>query len=321
MEGVTPATSSQQSPAPLEGPVTQPEAPGPDPNSGPQRSVTLGVRLEKPPKYGGKRDRDACKLWLSRMRMHLWNEQTFGGTEYNDGQKIAIASSFLEKEALHWHMMKFLPGVPTGLPQSVNSFEEWATVLQNRFQDVRAQQTRRDEWDSLIQVGTAANFAQKIESDASHLTPTPTADDMLLLFKRGLKPEIRARIEALPDDFLPKSFHSYVEFADKQERELQANKRSISFRRDSKRTGSKSSQGQGQGNRQNPPNAETTEMETDGDTPMTGLDSIRAEHSQEEKDEWTRDCRDRNACFKCGKEGHKAYACKSKKKSGKGRSR
>src|SRR3954452_25119674 len=70
-----------------------------------------------------------------------------------------------------------------------------------------------DEWDSLIQTGTAANFAQRIESDALHLTPAPTLNDMLLLFKRGLKPAIRARIESLPDDFLPKSFHGYAEFA------------------------------------------------------------------------------------------------------------
>src|SRR5436853_5402824 len=90
-----------------------------------------------------------------------------------------------------------------------------------------------DEWDSLIQTGTAANFAQRIESDALHLTPASTLNDMLLLFKRGLKPAIRARIESLPDDFLPKSFHGYAESADKQERELNANRHTISFRKES----------------------------------------------------------------------------------------
>src|SRR5438552_11238162 len=43
----------------------------------------------------------------------------------------------------------------------------------------------------------SANFAQCIESDVLHLTPAPTPADMLLLFKRGLKPAIRARIESL----------------------------------------------------------------------------------------------------------------------------
>jgi hypothetical protein len=70
----------------------------------------------------------------------------------------------------------------------VSTFEDWAALLQRRFQDVRTQETRRDEWDewdSLRQTGTAANFAQRIESDALHLTPTPTSSDMQLLFKRG----------------------------------------------------------------------------------------------------------------------------------------
>jgi hypothetical protein len=41
---------------------------------GPQRGVSFDARLEKPPKYGGKRDRDACKVWLNRMRMHPISE-------------------------------------------------------------------------------------------------------------------------------------------------------------------------------------------------------------------------------------------------------
>lgn len=124
----------------------------------------------------------------------------------------------------------------------MSTFEDWAALLQRRFQDVRTQETRRDEWDSLKQTGTAANFAQRIESDALHLTPAPapTSSDMLLLLKRGLKPAIRARIESLPDDFLPKSFQGYAEFADKQERELKANRHTISFRKESdKRSNSK----------------------------------------------------------------------------------
>jgi hypothetical protein len=68
-----------------------------------------------------------------------------------------------------------------------------------------------------------------------HLTPAPTSSDMLLLFKRDLKPVIRARIESLLGDFLPKSFHGYAEFADKQERELKANRHAISFRKDSEK--------------------------------------------------------------------------------------
>src|SRR2546421_5912800 len=171
---------------------------------GPQRGVSFDARLEKPPKYGGKRDRDACKVWLNRMRMHLLSEQVLGGVTYREGQKVVLASSFLEKEALHWHVLYFIQAVYPEQTQHVTTFEDWAALLQRRFQDVRTQETRRDEWDSLKQTGTAANFAQRIESDALHLTTAPTSADMLLLFKRGLKPATRARIESLPDDFLPK---------------------------------------------------------------------------------------------------------------------
>jgi hypothetical protein len=204
-------------------------------NLGPQRGISFDARLEKPPKYGGKRDRDACKVWLNRMRMHLLSEQVLGGVTYSEGQKVMLASSFLEKEALHWHVLYFIQAVHPDQTRHVSTFDDWAALLQCRFQDVRTQETRRDEWDSLRQTGTAANFAQRIESDALHLVPTPTSSDMLLLFKRGLKLSIRARIESLPDDFLPKSFHGYAEFADKQERELKANRHVISFRKDSEK--------------------------------------------------------------------------------------
>ena len=158
------------------------------------------------------------------MRMHLLSEQVLGGVTYREGQKVVLSSSFLEKKALHWHVLYFVQLVYPAHTQHVSPFDHWAALLQRRFQDVQTQETRRDEWDSLKQTGTAANFAQRIESDLLYLTLTPTPADMPLLFKRGLKPVIRARIQSLPDDFVPKSFHGYAEFADKQERELKANR-------------------------------------------------------------------------------------------------
>jgi hypothetical protein len=167
------------------------------------------------------------------------------------------------------------------------------------------------------QTGTAANFAQRIESDALHLTPMPTSSDMLLLFKRGLKPAIRDRIESIPDDFLPKSFHSYAEFADKQERELKANRRS---KKSSSKSNSKEQLSE------TPLDTDSPEKDEDGDTIMSGLNAIRPDLSAEEKAEWMKDCKESNLCFKCDKENHKANACKNpitgknKKKEGKGKS-
>lgn len=44
---------------------------------------------------------------------------------------------------------------------------------------------------------------------------------------------------------------------------------------------------------------------------MSDLNSIRPDLSAEKKAEWMKDCRTRNLCFKCGKEDHKADACKN----------
>src|SRR5271156_231061 len=54
------------------------------------------TRLQKPPMYGGKRDRDAVRVWVNRMRMHLDSEATLSNKPYTDAQKIALAASFLE---------------------------------------------------------------------------------------------------------------------------------------------------------------------------------------------------------------------------------
>ena len=94
-----------------------------DLTSGPQRGVSFDVRLEKPPKYGGKRDRDACRVWLNRMRMHLLSKQVLGDVTYSEGQKVMLASSFLEKEALHWHVLYFIQAMHPAQTQHVSTFE------------------------------------------------------------------------------------------------------------------------------------------------------------------------------------------------------
>jgi Zinc knuckle len=267
--------------------------------------------------------------------MHIDSEATLSNRPYTDPQKIALAASFLEKEALQWYILYFVQhrNHPDIAP-ILTDFERWAKALQHRFQDVRTRQTRRDAWDALVQSGSAANFAQRIESDAMYLEPRPTEDDMLLLFKRGLRADIRARIETLPDDYVPNRYHAYAIFADKQERELQANRWQNSNRKsfESNPKANKSSRfplNRNQGHSMNPPHHQPWKKDVDGDTVMT-LNALRPDRSKEEQDKWFSKCRERNACFKCGKEGHKANACKnlglgaasspSVKKWGKGRS-
>lgn len=273
------------------------------------------TRLQKPPMYGGKRDRDAVRVWVNRMRMHLDSEATLSNKPYTDAQKIALAASFLEKEALDWYILYFVQhkGHPDIAP-ILSDFERWCKALQHRFQDVRTRQIRRDAWDALVQTNSAANFAQRIESDAMYLEPRPTEDDMLLLFKRGLRADIRARIEALPDDYVPQKYHAYTIFADKQERELQANRWQSSNRKGyephPKTKSSKPFFNHSQGHHSSHQNHQQWKKDIDGDTVMT-LNTLRSARSKEEQEKWFAQCRERNACFKCGREGHKANACKT----------
>ena len=291
------------------------------------------TRLQKPPMYGGKRDRDAVKVWINRMRMHIDSEATLSNRPYTDAQKIALAASFLEKEALHWYILYFVQHKDhPDIAPILSDFERWSRALQHRFQDVRTRQVRRDAWDALVQTGSAANFAQRIEADAMYLEPRPTEDDMLLLFKRGLRGDIRARIEALPDDYVPQRYHAYTLFADKQERELLANSWQNSTRKGygSDPRAKKSPRSPfNQEHHTSQASYQHWRKDADGDTVMT-LNALKPARSKEEQEKWFSRCRERNACFNCGKEGHKAIACKNSntgvgsgptmKKEGKGRS-
>jgi hypothetical protein len=87
---------------------------------------------------------------------------------------------------------------------------------------------------------------------------------------------------------LPKSFHGYAEFADKQERELKANRlRKESGKETDKKSSPKLSS-------KPPLSVEPIEKDEDGDTVMTDLNSIRPDLSAEKKAEWMKDCRARN---------------------------
>lgn len=256
----------------------------------------MAVSLEKPPKYAGKRTNDAVSIWLQRVTLYLTQREVVQGSILTPYQQILLVSSFLEKEALNWHLLIFSSTMPAN-----TTYDDWTQQLAFRFRDIRTQQTRRDQWDGLIQMGSAGEYAQRIQTDAMYLLPIPTENDMLLLFKRGMKNEIRERVECLPDDLLPSDYAGYTAFADKQELELKSNRKAAD-RRKNKKTDS----------HRNPPisSIARTEVRTDadGDIEMQ-LNAAQASSLKVEKDAWFADCRARDACYNCGKEGHKGAEC------------
>ena len=72
-------------------------------------------------------------------------------------------------------------------------------------------------------------FHTAIKSRRLYLDPRPTDNDYLLVFKRGLKTNIRNRVEIIPDTLVPSTFTDYVLFADKYEREILATKNRTPF--------------------------------------------------------------------------------------------
>jgi hypothetical protein len=141
-------------------------------------------------------------------------------------ERIALITSYLEKTAGTWWNLVYDEAINQGQDEALVLYD-WLVfedTFLNQFKDVRTQEQRRDEFDSLRQTTTVQNFRQDIDSRRLYLDPRPTDADCLLLFKRGLKKPIRDRVDLVPDTILPSEWDSYVAFADKCEREVMANK-------------------------------------------------------------------------------------------------
>jgi Retrotransposon gag protein len=186
--------------------------------------------IEKPPRYTGSREGDRANVWLTQVEMWLASLEAISGQQYTDRQKVVLTSNLLDKDARAWWTFLF-QSIQEDREDSnatrriFESFEDWKNEFLTQFADLRTQEYRRDQFDGLRQTKSVLLFYQKIKEKRIFLQPSPTDGDCLTLFRRGLKPEIRKRIEALPDHLLPSDFDKYAQFADKCERELYANVR------------------------------------------------------------------------------------------------
>jgi hypothetical protein len=256
-------------------------------------------QIDKPSKYDGRRENDACENWLQRVRFWFNCQETISKIALQQDQRVAMAGSLLTGNALNWFLIVLGQNKPDEDQPLWTNFEEWASLLEAQFGDIRTQETRRDYFDSLQQRKTVVEFYNLIQAKEIYLDPRPSAYECLRLFKRGLKPDLRASIELLPDSVVPQDFDGYAKYAMKREHELYKNKhRLIAPRPTHNRT-------QGQ--------ASPLRRDIDGDTIMT-LDALNLKRpgkvaSKADHDKFIAECREKNLCFGCGSEDHRRTAC------------
>lgn len=192
-----------------------------------QVQVAYAPTTEKPPKYSGTRDNDAAKYWLIRAdycvdQQEIQRNRAFGAREY-----IVFVTTFLSGAAMTW----WISTLGSSADSSVLEWHRFPTRASFKdpflkfFGDIRTQETRRDLFDRYIQVKDVATFWADLQGMVLNLNPRPLDADTKRVFKRGLKTEVRNRIEILPDASLPEDLQQYVAYAIKCEQEIRANGR------------------------------------------------------------------------------------------------
>ncbi|KAK5312927.1 hypothetical protein LTR93_011130 [Exophiala xenobiotica] len=156
-------------------------------------------RIERILDYKGERKNDAGAIWLRSADNTIAEQEELTQSRFTDRQKIAHASRALEGEADAWYHVNQRQARRSGDYWFAKTWTQFQMFVADRFKHVRTNDEHRDEFDSLRQDKTVQVFYPTIQYKPMYLRNAPTDDDCLLLLKRGLKSNIRDRIEILPD--------------------------------------------------------------------------------------------------------------------------
>lgn len=143
------------------------------------------ARLPDVEKYKGERG-EALENFLYELRLrHRYAPTLFS----NEQRKIDDAALHLSGTPLQWFRQ-----VESTAPnnQPFHTFEEFLTNLRANYGEVDALRRYRDEFDSLQQSKSAADYVARFNLLASRLSLTQ--EDKLYRFKKGLKGELRIRL-------------------------------------------------------------------------------------------------------------------------------
>jgi hypothetical protein len=277
----------------------------------PNGNMLLASTIEKPPKYGGRRENDACVMWLRRLDLHVFQLEISQRRIYNDQERIFTAANFFKDDAFIWYAEKHQAATlaysrdsdPKHISWLYNDYALFRRMLIARFGDTRTMDTRYEDYWKIRQTGTVLAYKEKIQSAASGLDPPPSDYELLRKFKQDMNYSLRQRIEFLPDDQIPHEFDAYCQYADKLERQIQNQNRNGKGHGSAPRSWPRSGYSGGS----NTKAKVEAKVDADGDTIMS-LFAMEA-RQKAEKEKLLQHCRDNDLCFRCAKAGHRSFEC------------
>lgn len=256
------------------------------------------IKLGKPKPFSG--DPRELQGFLTMMELHLEEE---GLERAKAAEKIRFVATYLIDDAWEWfepilREQKDLPEDERDnrVKDIFSSYENFKKYLKKAFGEVNEERIAERKILHLKQTSSVRKYTVLFMKYASHINWS--VDALTSVYRRGLKPEIQDALIYFEMD--PENFDGLVERAqmiDRRQWEARMDKK------DRDLVAVRKPKGQKNGNGKQP------RLDDEGDVVMVGA---QAKVSKEE-------CRKQGSCFHCGKKGHQAKNCRSKKSQGKER--
>jgi hypothetical protein len=258
----------------------------------------LRVQVGDLRKYNGDRPNDAALFWTKEAALWLRRYKELTRANISETQGIHLLADGLEGKAKNWWLQR-QAAADEGFEILPISVEGFLADVRQEYQELQAEESRRDRYEKLTQTGTVQAFVSKIRDVVIHLNPRPSEYEMLRHFRKGLREDILFEMETHYSHIT--EYNAYIR---------QANSIDLAFQRikDIKRKSDRNKTGSQQSN------SRSTAGRSDAPDKPARVYTIGSPIPSKKRDPegfktW---CRSNNACFECGGKDHKATNCDKK---------